>query len=229
MAWPPHHAHHRRPLGRRRLHRRRPSWRATAWHFAQRRTGSQPRSPPDRRLRLPRAPLSLDGMAPRRPQTPPLPHRLSPRYLPPPRRVLLLAKATAVSSPNSSRSIPAPKSPASTPAPKCSTTPAPGSPASASPTTNVRFIHADILHWPAPDAQFDLIVTHFFLTAFPKINSTNSSPHHCPRCPRCPLVPRRFLRQPDPAGPAGAPASSSAPIPLLPMRHPPARRRPRTR
>jgi ubiquinone/menaquinone biosynthesis C-methylase UbiE len=34
-------------------------------------------------------------------------------------------------------------------------------------TANVRFVHADILDWPAPDDQFDLIVTHFFLDCFP--------------------------------------------------------------
>ena len=32
---------------------------------------------------------------------------------------------------------------------------------------NVRFIHADILHWSPPPGQFDLIVTHFFLDCFP--------------------------------------------------------------
>jgi ubiquinone/menaquinone biosynthesis C-methylase UbiE len=31
---------------------------------------------------------------------------------------------------------------------------------------NVRFVHADFLDWPAPDGQFDLIVTHFFLDCF---------------------------------------------------------------
>ena len=34
-------------------------------------------------------------------------------------------------------------------------------------TANVRFIHADILEWPTPTEQFDLIVTHFFLDCFP--------------------------------------------------------------
>jgi ubiquinone/menaquinone biosynthesis C-methylase UbiE len=34
-------------------------------------------------------------------------------------------------------------------------------------TDNVRFIHTDILEWPTPTEQFDLIVTHFFLDCFP--------------------------------------------------------------
>jgi ubiquinone/menaquinone biosynthesis C-methylase UbiE len=32
--------------------------------------------------------------------------------------------------------------------------------------TNVSFVHADFLDWPAPPEQFDLIVTHFFLDCF---------------------------------------------------------------
>jgi ubiquinone/menaquinone biosynthesis C-methylase UbiE len=34
---------------------------------------------------------------------------------------------------------------------------------------NVEFIHADILAWTPPPAQFDLLATHFFLDCFPPV------------------------------------------------------------
>lgn len=34
------------------------------------------------------------------------------------------------------------------------------------PLASASFIHADAIHWPAPAAAFDLIVTHFFLDCF---------------------------------------------------------------
>ena len=35
-------------------------------------------------------------------------------------------------------------------------------------TGRVKFVHADMLDWQAPDAAFDLVVTHFFLDCFTK-------------------------------------------------------------